>query len=86
MDIMDYEPTDATKKETLQAYSRFFKKLFDVDIQNKDGSYKSTYNIFEESFGIKLRWYQQLWLQGYHKSLKLKEYCATRFGYFIKWR
>ena len=38
-------PTDS---EILEAYKVFF-KVFDVDIQNKDGSYKSIYDIFKEA-------------------------------------
>ena len=38
-------PTDS---EILEAYKVFF-KVFDVDIQNQDGSYKSIYDIFKEA-------------------------------------
>ena len=37
-----------TNEEILEAYKVFF-KVFDVDIQNKDGSYKSIYDIFKEA-------------------------------------
>ena len=36
-------------QEQLEAFKVFFKELFDTDIQNSDGGYKSAYDIFLEA-------------------------------------
>ena len=48
--IIDFEAEAGvvTKEEMIEAYTMFF-KLFDVDIHNSDGTYKSLYTIFEEA-------------------------------------
>ena len=37
-----------TQEECLEAHEKFFAK-FNVTLKNKDGSYKSLYNIFKEA-------------------------------------
>ena len=40
---------NASESEQLEAFKIFFKELFDTDIQNSDGGYKSAYDIFLEA-------------------------------------
>lgn len=51
MDIINYEPLDVapTQEEELEAYQIFFKKMFGVDIQSEDDSYKTMLVIMEEA-------------------------------------
>lgn len=48
LDYEDYEKS-ATQEEHLEAMRVFWKTLFNVDIENKDGSYKSILDIFKEA-------------------------------------
>ena len=48
--IINYDiDENASESEQLEAFKVFFKELFDTDIQNSDGVYKSTYDIFLEA-------------------------------------
>ena len=48
--IINYDiDENASKLEQLEAFKVFFKELFDTDIQNSDGGYKSAYDIFLEA-------------------------------------
>jgi len=49
IEIINLPPEASSPKEGMEAYKTFFKELFDVDIQNKNGEYKSVYNIFKEA-------------------------------------
>ena len=40
---------NASESEQLEAFNVFFKELFDTDIQNTDGGYKSVYDVFSEA-------------------------------------
>lgn len=50
LQIIDCDPEagEVTKEEMIEAYTMFF-KLFDVDIKNPDGTYKSIKDMFEEA-------------------------------------
>ena len=48
--IINYDINEnASKQEEFEAYKVFFKKLFNTDIQNDNGEYKSMYDIFSEA-------------------------------------
>lgn len=48
--IINYDANEnASESEQLEAYRVFFKELFDTDIQNSDGRYKSIYDVFSEA-------------------------------------
>lgn len=48
--IINYDiDENASESEQLEAFKIFFKELFDTDIQNSDGGYKSAYDIFLEA-------------------------------------
>lgn len=49
--IIDYSADQQcpTKEEQLEAEKAFWKDLFNVTIDNPDGSYKSTYTILQEA-------------------------------------
>ena len=48
--IINYDiDENASESEQLEAFKVFFKELFDTDIQNSDGRYKSVYDIFLEA-------------------------------------
>ena len=48
--IINYDiDENASKLEQLEAFKVFFKELFDTEIQNSDGGYKSAYDIFLEA-------------------------------------
>lgn len=48
--IINYDiDENASQPEQLEAFKVFFKELFDTDIQNSDGGYKSAYDIFLEA-------------------------------------
>lgn len=57
--IINYDiDENASESEQLEAFKVFFKELFDTDIQNSDGGYRSIYEVFSEaskSFIIKQR-------------------------------
>ena len=40
---------NASESEQLEAFKVFFKELFDTDIQNSDGRYRSIYDVFSEA-------------------------------------
>ena len=40
---------NASGSEQLEAFKVFFKELFDTDIQNSDGGYRSIYDVFSEA-------------------------------------
>lgn len=40
---------NASESEQLEAFKVFFKELFDTDIQNSDGGYRSIYDVFSEA-------------------------------------
>lgn len=46
--IIDLDPAYTSKKETLEAYKVFFKS-FGVDIMDKNGNYKTVYEILKEA-------------------------------------
>ena len=45
---MDYDIL-VDDKEQLEAYKIYFKKMFNVDIQDEDNKYKSLYQTFEDA-------------------------------------
>ena len=48
--IINYDANEsASESEQLEAFKVFFKELFDTDIQNSDGGYKSIYDVFSEA-------------------------------------
>lgn len=48
--IINYDiDENASESEQVEALKVFFKELFDIDIQNDDGGYKSIYDIFLEA-------------------------------------
>lgn len=48
--IINYNANEnASESEQLEAFKVFFKELFDTDIQNSDGGYKSIYDVFSEA-------------------------------------
>ena len=48
--IINYDTDEnASASEQLEAFKVFFKELFDTDIQNGDGGYKSIYDVFLEA-------------------------------------
>jgi hypothetical protein len=48
--IINYDiDENASESEQLEAFKVFFKELFDTDIQNSDGGYKSVHDIFLEA-------------------------------------
>ena len=45
--IINYDiDENASESEQLEAFKVFFKELFDTDIQNSDGVYRSIYDVF----------------------------------------
>lgn len=40
---------NVSESEQLEAFNVFFKELFDTDIQNNDGGYRSIYDVFSEA-------------------------------------
>ena len=36
-------------ENSLEAFKEFFKELFDTDIQNSDGEYRSIHDVFSEA-------------------------------------
>lgn len=40
---------NASESEQLEAFKVFFKELFDTNIQNSDGEYRSMYDVFSEA-------------------------------------
>lgn len=49
IEIINMPPEASSPEEEIEAYKVFFKELFDVDVKNKNGEYKSVYNIFKEA-------------------------------------
>ena len=49
IEIINLPPDASSPEEGMEAAKTFFKELFNVDIQNEYGEYKSTYNIFKEA-------------------------------------
>lgn len=48
--IIDYDiDENVSESEQVEALKVFFKELFDTDIQNSDGGYKSIYDVFSEA-------------------------------------
>ena len=48
--IIKYEiDENASESEQLEAFKVFFKELFDTDIQNSDGEYRSIHDVFSEA-------------------------------------
>ena len=48
--IINYDADEnASESEQLEAFKVFFKELFDTDIQNGDGGYRSIYDVFSEA-------------------------------------
>ena len=48
--IINYDADEnASESEQLEAFKVFFKELFDTDIQNSNGEYRSIYDIFSEA-------------------------------------
>lgn len=48
--IINYDiDENASESEQLEAFKVFFKELFDTDIQNSDGGYRSIYDVFSEA-------------------------------------
>ena len=48
--IINYDADEnASESEQVEAFKVFFKELFDTDIQNDDGGYKSIYEVFLEA-------------------------------------
>ena len=48
--IINYDiDENASESEQLEAFKVFFKKLFDTDIQNSYGGYRSIYDVFSEA-------------------------------------
>ena len=54
--IINYDINErASDHEYFEAYKTFFKELFNVDIIEKNGNYKSLYQIFSEASNNKLK-------------------------------
>nr|DAR44198.1 MAG TPA: Small acid-soluble spore protein H family [Caudoviricetes sp.] len=49
IEIINLPPELSSPEEGMEAYKTFFKDLFDVDIKNEDGKYKSVYDILKEA-------------------------------------
>lgn len=48
--IMNYDTViPPSNEELMEAGEVFFKKLFNVDVRNPDGSFKSMYDVFKEA-------------------------------------
>ena len=48
--IINYDVNEnVSESEQLEAFKVFFKELFDTDIQNNDGEYRSIYDVFSEA-------------------------------------
>ena len=48
--IINYDINEnASESEQLEAFKVFFKELFDTDIQNSDGEYRSIHDVFSEA-------------------------------------
>ena len=48
--IIDYDiDENVSESEQVEALKVFFKELFDTDIQNSDGGYRSIYDVFSEA-------------------------------------
>ena len=48
--IINYDiDENVSESEQLEAFKVFFKELFDTDIQNSDGEYRSIYDVFSEA-------------------------------------
>lgn len=47
--IINYDDENVSESEQLEAFKVFFKELYDTDIQNSDGGYKSIYDVFSEA-------------------------------------
>lgn len=48
--IINYDiDENASESEQLGAFKVFFKELFDTDIQNSDGEYRSIHDVFSEA-------------------------------------
>lgn len=48
--IINYDANEnVSESEQLEAFKIFFKELFDTDIQNSNGEYRSMYDIFSEA-------------------------------------
>lgn len=52
IEIINMPPEASSPEEEIEAYKVFFKELFDVDVKDKNGEYKSVYNIFKEASEI----------------------------------
>ena len=53
---------NVSESEQLEAFKVFFKELFDTDIQNSDGGYRSIYDVFSEASKKYNQKKQQRWL------------------------
>ncbi len=49
IEIINLPPEASSPEEGMEAFKTFFKELFNVDIQNEDGEYKTVYNVFKEA-------------------------------------
>ena len=48
--IINYDANEnASESEQLEAFKVFFKELFDTDIKNNNGEYKSIHEVFSEA-------------------------------------
>ena len=52
IEIINMQPEMSSPAEEREAYRIFFKKLFNVNVQNDSGEFKSIYNIFKEASEI----------------------------------
>lgn len=52
IEIINMPPGMSSPEEGREAYRIFFKELFNVNVQNENGEYKSIYNIFKEASEI----------------------------------
>ncbi len=49
IEIINMPPEVSSPEEGIEAYKVFFKELFNVDVKDKNGKYKSMYNILKEA-------------------------------------
>lgn len=48
--IINYDADEsASESEQLEAFKVFFKELYDTDIQNSNGEYRTIYDVFSEA-------------------------------------
>lgn len=52
IEIINMPPEMSSPAEEREAYRIFFKELFNVNVQNDSGEFKSIYNIFKEASEI----------------------------------